>query len=99
MIVHNRTCGRTSETLSPPNFRPGAGCNSESAHFGANGIFYSHICGRIVGYQVGSTDGFGPYTRSYYTRLEDPFIDGVILTHGNSIFGHLILCSRSIADD
>ena len=70
-----RTCGRTNESLPG-----GGGCSS--AHFGANGILYSHICGRVVGYQVGSPDGFGPYSRSHYTRLEDPFVDGVIITHG-----------------
>ena len=78
-----RTCARTNQTLPHPgplSFLDGGGCSS--AHFGANGILYSHICGRVVGYQVGSPDGFGPYSRSYYTRLEDPFVDGVILTHG-----------------
>ena len=76
-----RTCGRTNETLPHPgNYRDGGGCSS--AHFGANGILYSHICGRVVGYQVGSPDGFLAYTASWYTRLEDPFVDGVILTHG-----------------
>ena len=75
-----RTCGRTNETLYHPAFGPGAGCSS--AHFGTNGILYSHICGRVVGYQFDAPDGFYAYTRSWYTRLEDPFVDGVILTHG-----------------
>ena len=75
-----RTCGRTNETLPHPVTSSSGGCSS--AHFGANGILYSHICGRVVGYQVGTTDAFLAYTRSWYTRLEDPFVDGVILTHG-----------------
>ena len=77
-----RTCGRTNETLPHPvySFDGDGGCSS--AHFGANGILYSHICGRVVGYQFASPDGFFAYTRSWYTRLEDPFVDGVILTHG-----------------
>ena len=71
------------------------GCSS--AHFGANGILYSHICGRVVGYQVGSTDGFRAYTRSWYTRLEDPFVDGVILTHGTEK-QHIWTFSASITE-
>ena len=91
-----RTCGRTNETLTHPGpFQDGGGCSS--AHFGVNGILYSHICGRVVGYQVASPDGFRAYSASAYTRLEDPFVDGVILTHGTEK-QHIWTFSGSLTD-
>ena len=72
-----RTCGRTNETLN------GGGCSS--AFFSTYNI-YSHVCGRILGYQFGSPDAFFSYTRSLYTDIEDPYVDGVILLHDNDIW-------------
>ena len=70
-----RTCGRTNETLN------GGGCSS--AFFSTYNISYSHVCGRIIGYQFGSPDAFRSYTGSQYTDIEDPYVDGVILLHDN----------------
>ena len=70
-----RTCGRTNNTLSG-----GGGCSSAS--FSAYNISYSHICGRIVGYQLGHPDAFIRYTRGIYTRIEDPYVDGVVIVRG-----------------
>ena len=70
-----RTCGRTNNTLSV-----GGGCSSAS--FSAYNISYSHICGRIVGYQLGSPDAFRPYTVESRTRIEDPYVDGVVIVRG-----------------
>ena len=70
-----RTCGRTNQTLGG-----GAGCSSAS--FSTYNISYSHICGRIVGYQFGSPNAFHAYTNSEYTRIEDPYVDGVVIVRG-----------------
>ena len=71
-----RTCGRTNNTLS------GGGCSSAS--FSAYNISYSHICGRIVGYQLATPDGFLAYAPGggLYTRIEDPYVDGVVIVRG-----------------
>ena len=69
-----RTCGRTNETLGD-----GGGCSSAS--FSAYNISYSHICGRIVGYQLGSPDAFLNLNFGY-TKIEDPYVDGVVIVHG-----------------
>ena len=73
-----RTCGRTNQTLS---VGPGGG-GCSSASFSTYNISYSHICGRIVGYQFGSPDAFHPYTIGAYTRIEDPYVDGVVIVRG-----------------
>ena len=53
-----------------------------SASFSTYNISYSHICGRIIGYQIGSPDALLAYTRSWYTRIEDPYVDGVVIVRG-----------------
>lgn len=39
---------------------------------------YSRVCGRIIGYQVGSTDIFTDMQLS----IDDQYVDGISLTHG-----------------
>ena len=70
-----RTCGRTNQTLGG-----GAGCSSAS--FSTYSISYSHICGRIVGYQFGSPDAFRHYNQGAHTRIVDPYVDGVVILRG-----------------
>ena len=53
-----------------------------STTFSSNGIPYSAVCGRVVGYQYGTTRAF------YYNTVDGPrpideyYADGVALTHG-----------------
>ncbi len=70
-----RTCGRTNVTLPG-----GGGCSSVS--FSTYNISFSQICGRIIAYQLGSTDAFWNYNYGPYTRIEDPYVDGVVITRG-----------------
>jgi dynein heavy chain len=48
----------------------------------SSGISYSKICGKIIAYQVGTTDAFFQLTSSSY-------VDGISLTHGNSTTQHI----------
>ena len=66
-----RACGRSSTN----------GGTCDSAFFPSNGRYYSHVCGRIIGYQKGSLLAF--YQSLVSNRgLEGQYIDGVSLTHG-----------------
>ena len=57
---------------------PDAGC--AVAQFSTYGITYSQVCGRVVGYQVGRTNAFGPYT-----NIGNPAImDGILISHGEN---------------
>ena len=69
-----RTCGRSNETVA------GGGCSSVS--FSIYIVSFSHICGRIIGYQDGSPDAFSAYTHTGVTRKEDPYVDGAVITRG-----------------
>ena len=57
-----------------------AGCYS--AHFTTDSIPYSRVCGMVVGYQKGTTDGFDSYVRK--TSINDPYLDGVSITYGST---------------
>ena len=59
-----RTCGRSIDV----------GC--DSVIFPSNGIQYSNICGRVIGYQDQSPDGI------HISDIDSSYLDGVSITHG-----------------
>ena len=61
-----RTCGRSHTT---------PGCSSTT--FSVGGLSYSHVCGRIRGYQFGATTAFN----FYYQGIDSYYVEGVSLTH------------------
>ena len=65
-----RTCGRSHTTRG--------GCSSTTFSVGSSP--YSHVCGRIRGYQFGATSAFYPYTEG----LDSYYVQGVSLTHGDA---------------
>ena len=68
--------GPTGACRAPSN---NAGCYS--AHFNTHNIPYSRVCGMIVGYQKGSTDGFA--SLHYSSRLINGLcVDGVSIIYG-----------------
>ena len=62
-----RTCGASLTT---------AGCSSTT--FSVEGS-YSHVCGRIRGYQIGAVGGF-----INAQGIDSYYVDGVSLTHGGA---------------
>ena len=67
---NKRLCGRT-----------GIGCVSTT--FSSRGVEYSRVCGKVIGYQFGWVNAFWAYYRRRSLSLNDPFLDGVVLTHGS----------------
>ncbi len=57
------------------------GCYSHS--FPVPGAGYSNVCGKIIGYQNRTTNSFFPYHVKPSLTIEDIFLDGIVLTHGN----------------
>ena len=51
-----------------------------SAMFPTQGIQYSQVCGRIIGYQVGQPEAI---TTSESDTINDRYVDGVSLTYGS----------------
>ncbi len=65
-----RTCGR-----------PGlAGCVSTT--YPTYRVEYSRVCGRVIGYQDKTPGAFGGYFDNRSLTIDDLYVDGVSLTHG-----------------
>ena len=65
----------------------GAGCSS--AVLPVEGVQYSRVCGKIIGYQQKSTDAFYAYIRYGQTTIDSYYVDGISLTHGSSPRQHI----------
>ena len=74
-----RTCGGTG----------GGTCDSTT--FPVYGIEYSHVCGRVRGYQVGTPEAFSRSIVITSTTIdsEPSYVDGISLTHGQSPRTHI----------
>lgn len=70
--VSRRLCGRSNQF---------PGCTS--VIFPTFGISYSKVCGRVIGYQFSSPNAFYQYQLDNSLTLEDYYVDGISITHGN----------------
>ena len=78
-----RACGRPTSS--------GGSC--VSVQFPSNGINYSQVCGRVVGYQYKSTDavypgdytgeGYGSVITQSHNDINSYYVDGVSITRGS----------------
>ena len=65
-----------------------AGC--ASVMFDTYGIPYTKVCGKVLAYQLGTTDAFGGFgLDSNSTTIDTPYVDGVSLTHGTNPRRHI----------
>ena len=67
-----RACGRPTST--------GVKCTSE--YFSTRSLQYNKVCGRVIGYQEGSTDAFKRVGTNQQPTIDDSYVDGVSVTHG-----------------
>ena len=65
----------------------GSGCVSTT--FPVHGVQYSHVCGRIKGYQYSTPDAFYRYFLDHTLTIDDLYVDGAILTHGQRPRKHI----------
>ncbi len=72
-----RTCGRVEEP----------GCTSTT--YSTYGMEYLKVCGRIIAYQSRTPDAFNPYFDNRFLSIDDVYVDGVSLTHGQSPRQHI----------
>ena len=69
-----RACGRPTSARG--------GC--QSVKFPSNGVSYSQVCGRVVGYQYGSPDALKHYSKdnANHYNISSYYVDGISITHG-----------------
>ena len=82
------TCGRVEGP---------AGCTSTT--YSTYGVEYSKVCGRIIAYQSSSPDGFTPYLVDRAASIDDVYVDGVSLTHGQSPRQHIWTFVNALHED
>ena len=96
-----------STEVCPPTFRAvtsprrlcgthGRGCVSTT--FPVHGVQYSHVCGRIKGYQYGSPDAFAPYYHHSSFTIDDLYVEGASLTHGQNPRNHIWTFAATVGD-
>ena len=68
-----RACGRATSSV--------ASC--QSVQFPSNGIRYSQVCGRVVGYQYASPDAVQYYISTAHNDIKSYYVDGVSITRGS----------------
>ena len=87
------TCPSGLRTLTSPRRLcrksiDGQGCSS--VVFPVQGIEYSQVCGKIIGYQFSSTDAFIRFPSILVlNNIESFYVDGISLTHGTSPREHI----------
>ena len=62
----------------------GTGCSSTI--YSLNGIEYSQVCGKIIGYQDQTPDAFGQGTSQ---TIDGHYVEGISLTHGRNPRKHI----------
>ena len=86
------SCPAGLKTLTQPkrlcamNIASG-GCSSAS--FSVQGVRYTRVCGKIIGYKDGSPDAFWPYYNNRRLTIDDQYVDGISLTHGHNPRKHI----------
>ena len=84
MTRHKENCptGFREVTSFGKKMCGGRGTSCVSTNFSSHGVEYSRVCGRIIGYQFGSTNGFWIY-HADQTSIDSYFLDGFVLTYGS----------------
>ena len=88
----SHTCPEGLKLLSTPKRlcamnTYGGGCSS--ATIDLHGIRYTHVCGKIIGYQQKTPDAFWPYYNNRGLTIDDRYVDGISLTHGRNPRKHI----------
>ena len=90
-----RTIVEGSHTLCAMNIN-GAGCSSTV--FPVEGVQYSRVCGKTIGYQQKSPDAFFRFISGQNT-IDTNYVDGISLTHGSSPRQHIWTFAAALQED
>ena len=69
--------------------RSGGAQGCVSTTFPANGTEYSHVCGRVIAAHWRGLQAFAQYYTNQNRSIDDLYVDGVSLTHGQSPRQHI----------
>ena len=63
------------------------GC--QSSIFSTHGLSYSHVCGKLLGYQYGGPDAFNRSIMENINTVNGNYVDGASITYGSSPRKHI----------
>ena len=75
----NRTDSDIRTCVAPDSLMSGCA----SVEHSVSGITYSSVCGKIIGYQIGSPEAFTSSIFLTSLTVSGQYLDGISLTHGN----------------
>ena len=95
MRISNNTCpsGLNTSFFDPRRLcstnitGPSGGCSS--ATLAVQKAKYSHVCGKIIGYQSSTPDAFHPYQVNPTLTIDNIYVDGISLTYGQNPRKHI----------
>jgi len=86
-INNGNSCPTNWKKISSPvpacrAINDNAGCYS--TYFDNNKFPYQHVCGKVIGYQKGTPDGYSAFAYNKYPNkdIDGPYVDGISLTYG-----------------
>ena len=84
MTRPNENCpaGFRKVTASGKTMCGGQSSSCISTTFSSHGLQYSRVCGKIIGYQFGRTNGLYRY-HAQRGSIDTAFVDGIVLSHGS----------------
>ena len=87
MTRHKENCptGFREVTSSGKRMCGGRDRRCVSTSFSSHGVEYSRVCGRIIGYQFGRTNGLLA-NHANQRSIDSSFLDGIVLTYGSPRF-------------
>ena len=102
MTDTSSTCPSGLGTLTSPRRLcamniDGPGCSS--AVLPVQGVQYSRVCGKIIGYQQGAPDAFRPYISGEQRTIDSYYVDGISLTHRTSPRKHIWTFVAALHED
>ena len=92
MTDSNNSCPSGLRTLTEPRRLCAMnidGAGYSSAVLPVEGVQYSRVCGKIIGYQQKTPDAFYPYNHGGQRTIDSYYVDGISLTHGSSPRKHI----------
>ena len=91
MTQSGTTCpqGLTQRNLAGNNYCGQSIIGCQSAFFSTHGLNYSHVCGRLRGYQYGGPDAFNASIIKQYTSVDSNYVDGASITYGSNPRKHV----------
>ena len=92
MTDSSHTCPQGLNALTSPKRLCGiniSGRGCTSATFATHGAKYTHVCGKVIGYQYGCATAFWEYYRNRHITIDTMRVGGVSLTHGSNPRKHI----------